>query len=685
MKKSKYISKYDYIAYYTKPPFFWFYKNDEITASLQIIYKSLTKSSKLESNIFNIDFENEEEFEGSENEIDSYEAYLIAKEEFKNIDANNPQIAEGIIIDSESKKFIEGNYKSNLNTIVIDFDHEIYKYKSMEEIAEITKDYILNNEYLIMFQPVFINNKTITKPDAFIKNKSDILVIETKATSTAKKQHFLDLLFQKNVIENQKYLKDLDCIFDYKLCLVKYEYLNKKEVSFVITPYINYTKSYSEPEIIKKSPNKILLKSKAKIGYHIVEDTTNFNDNYESKPLRIKELLNNNLIDLYERMELYPKYAKHMEKAISEFHKVNNEYDDVIENLWNHKLKMKETDYVKEIYPNKNDKGDFKNFDYFLEERKIYSLLGYNRFDYSGLYADQTKNGLDNCKKNEKLEDFIKSPKNATINYIELFSVKNRFLMNEKNTKNLWSKLKSKKVYFDFETLNPAIRAADKSLPFTQVVTQCSIIKDFGEGIDKQGSNNLIIDPLEINDEWYKKIIDDIYSGPEPTYNKNEKLYTLKDKNDYSYIVYNKSFEQTRLKEMKAKLNDQLYDLKVDSIIKNIYDIADFFKISSKNGYVLFFEELKGFYSIKKVLPLIEKHAPHIFNKTNCLDYNSLEVSNGKICQEKTAQRFFEKLDKNEWIQLEDKLKIYCENDVRAMVAVEYFVKEIIDGKLKIK
>lgn len=685
MKKSKYISKYDYIAYYTKPSFFWFYKNDEIVASLQTIYKSLTKSSKLESNIFDIDLEDEEEIDSNDNEYDAYEAYLIAKEELKNIDENNPQIVEGIIIDNQSKKFIEQEFNKNLNTIIVDFDNEIYKYKNMEEIAEITKDYILNNDHLIMFQPVFIDKNTITKPDAFIKNKSDIIIIETKATSTAKKHHFLDLFFQKNVIENQKYLKDMDCIFDYKLCLVKYEYLNKKEISFVTTPYINYVKTYSDNKIIKESINKVLLKSKAKIGYHIVEDSTNFDDNYESKPLRIKELLNNNLIDLYEKMELYPQNAKSAEKAIYEFQKVNEEYHQVINELWKHKQNMKESDYVTKIYPNKNDKNDFKNFDYFLEERKIYSLLGYNRFDYSGLYADQTKNGLENCKKNEKLNDFIKAPKNAKISYIDLFSVKDRFLIDETNTMKLWNKLKSKKVYFDFETLNPAIRVCDKSLPFTQVVTQCSIIKDYGNGIQNEGCNNLIIDPLEINDDWYKKIVDEIYSGPEPIYNKKNETYTLDENNEFSYVVYNKSFEQTRLKEIKSKLNNKYYDLKINSIIKNIYDIADFFKISSKNGYVLFFEELKGFYSIKKILPLIEKHASHIFNNTNCLNYNSLEISNGKLCQEKTAQRFFEKLSKEEWNQIEDKLKIYCENDVRAMVAVEYFIKEILDGKLQFK
>ncbi|EDT87848.1 conserved hypothetical protein [Ureaplasma parvum serovar 14 str. ATCC 33697] len=48
----------------------------------------------------------------------------------------------------------------------------------------------------------------------------------------------------------------------------------------------------------------------------------------------------------------------------------------------------------------------------------------------------------------------------------------------------------------------------------------------------------MIIDPLEINNEWFKAVIDKIHHGLE-----------------YSYIVYNKSFEASRLKEMAEFIN----------------------------------------------------------------------------------------------------------------------------------
>jgi hypothetical protein len=52
--------------------------------------------------------------------------------------------------------------------------------------------------------------------------------------------------------------------------------------------------------------------------------------------------------------------------------------------------------------------------------------------------------------------------------------------------------------------------------------------------------------------------------------------------------------------------------------------------------------------------------------------------------QELANKRFFNQLSDDEWAIYSDKLKKYCENDVRAMVAVEYFIKLIIDNKMNI-
>lgn len=679
MKISKYITKYDYIAYYTKPEYFWFYKNDEIKASLETIYKQLQHSNN------KIDDYSEDENTVDDFEFDSYEYYTEIKNELSNIDDNNPLIVEGKILDQESKKHIINIYNKE-DVLIVDFDDKQYKNKTMEELSQITQDIILNNKNIIFFQPVFISNNMITKPDAFIKRDRDFIVIETKGTTTSKIHHFLDILYQKNVIESIDYLNQLEPVFDYFLCIVKYERLLKDNVSFVITPYINPGKSLAFNTIIKKSVNNCeYLKACAKMGYVVIEDTNNIHNQEYNYALNLKKITNGNVDIINERLESKINHStkKSLEAVKEKILLAVHEFDDVIDKLWQHKSKMSENDYVTKIYPNKNDKGLFKNFDFFPEERKIYSLYGYNRFDYSGKIADQSGESLINAKIKEDLIEFIKPPsKNSKIDYLSLFQYANNFDVNLENTFKLWNQLKNKKVYFDFETLNTSIRPIDNCFPFNQIVTQCSIIKDDGTGIENVNCDNLIIDPTSIDLNWYKKVIDSIYYGANPVYDEELEKYIIDpESNNISYIVYNKSFEKTRLEEMAHLINDKYYFAKVESIIKNIFDIADFFILSSSNGYCLFFKELCGFYSIKKVLPLISKYSPEVFNKTKCLNYNDLEVYNGKICQDKTALRFFKLIDDNEWKTIASHLQIYCENDVRAMIAVEYFIKEIIDGK----
>ncbi|RJS88752.1 DUF2779 domain-containing protein, partial [Ureaplasma urealyticum] len=130
-------------------------------------------------------------------------------------------------------------------------------------------------------------------------------------------------------------------------------------------------------------------------------------------------------------------------------------------------------------------------------------------------------------------------------------------------------------------------------------------------------------------------------------------------------------------------INEEIYELKVSEIIKNMYDLADFF-IVSMGKQLIVIPELKGFYSIKKVLPIIEKEFPQIYHDVNCLNYKELSVGNGLVCQTKTTKRFFNTITDLEWEQFVHDARIYCENDVRAMIAVEYFIKKLIDeAKMK--
>jgi hypothetical protein len=55
-----------------------------------------------------------------------------------------------------------------------------------------------------------------------------------------------------------------------------------------------------------------------------------------------------------------------------------------------------------------------------------------------------------------------------------------------------------------------------------------------------------------------------------------------------------------------------------------------------------------------------------------------LEIHNGSEAQMYATKRFFNLISNEEWNVISDNLKKYCENDVRAMVAVEYFVKQLL-------
>jgi hypothetical protein len=60
------------------------------------------------------------------------------------------------------------------------------------------------------------------------------------------------------------------------------------------------------------------------------------------------------------------------------------------------------------------------------------------------------------------------------------------------------------------------------------------------------------------------------------------------------------------------------------------------------------------------------------------------QIQNGALAQKYATKRFWNLLSEQEWKTINNNLKIYCENDVRAMIAVEYFAINIITGKYKL-
>ena len=651
MKISKYINKYDYIGYFTKPKNTWFFSNSEI----EFVFNSLIKKNNIENNF---DIYDELENDGSD-ENDSYNYYELYKEallkgEIKK-DDDDPRVYEGNIIDEKTKEFITIEYPEI--TLIIDFDSPEYRWKSIEELFEISKKIISENENVIIFQPTLIYNDLITRPDAFIKTKNDIHIIETKGTSTSKINHFLDIFFQSKVVEKAVKeainKKEYKLNFYYSLCLVKYEKLNAKDISFILSSSFNATKTFTSPKQGSMSDEEFIKeKGEKKIGIRFDKKSEETYQITFNKCVRgdYSDFINENDKQMKDINDIYETFNQ----CLDELRFVKNEQ-------MNFYLEKKTQPFPTSFFPSWRDKGKYKNSSLWPLLKNYYAAHGFKNFLYSGNSTEQSiKNIIENYEESNLNINEIKEK-------IFFKGISKDWFDNNKNDItvlqdgiDLFAKLKNKKVYFDFETINSAIRAFDDTTPFTQVVTQCSILIDRGEGFEDAICKNLLTDPYDIKLSFFKEIVDELFQG-----------------NDYSYVVYNITFERSRLNEFKRYINDEEYTNKIDIIIDNLFDLADFFNFT-RNKQNIFLKKLQGYYSIKKVLPIIKNEYPDIFNQTKCIDYKSLEIGDGLMCQNATTKRFFNLLTEKEWNDLSNNLKLYCENDVRAMVAVEYYIAAII-------
>jgi hypothetical protein len=225
------------------------------------------------------------------------------------------------------------------------------------------------------------------------------------------------------------------------------------------------------------------------------------------------------------------------------------------------------------------------------------------------MFCDYVKKAIEGANIDRFLENF-QDPRYTNFNI-------GVYRTNE--TKKLFQSLKKHKVYFDFESINPATCVVEDTVPYSQIVTQVSIIKDQEDAI------NIVKDPQKMTVEDFKEIIDLIYNGHE-----------------YNYVVYNKTFECSRLNEMAGLINDVQYTKKVEIINQNIYDLCDFFNPKHSDGQLITIRELKGHYSIKNILPIVQREILEIFKQVGAVDYSSLEgIHHGGEALNQTSRRFF--------------------------------------------
>ncbi|MGL4952045.1 MAG: DUF2779 domain-containing protein [Mycoplasma sp.] len=646
----KLINKYDYVRWLIDQPEFLFFTNNEIISGFNTEFKDYMFSEEID------DESNDDEID---REFDSFEYYKAQLEENKDIDKNDPKIIEGNKIDVLSREYIQSLYKGYKV-----FDLDKFNYSSNDERYEKTKNILLENDNVIIFQSVFINEFCITKPDAIVKTNNSIHLIETKGTTTAKRKLFLDILFQYKLLKSLDFLKCFN--IELSLCLINYCVAKKGQAPLELTPNFCFKKSPPTLSGLESISDKRLIKQ----GWGVrVKDE--FEHIFEEYPMNLKRICDGDFSDIERHKEETEKtkYTKSEIEFMELIEETLMSFDKDIKTLFDLLPKRKATFYENLIHikPSLKDNNKWCRSSFWPQLKELYCLKGYSAFQYSGTVVNHTKT-IEVLSKNA--ENSLYPDKTETI-FISKHGDFYRDCIGEKlgttpvlettDDKQIDERiiLKKKKVYFDFETISSPFRPIDNCLPFAQIITQCSIIKDHNDGtrIADLECSNLLFDPKNITIQNFKDLIDELYCGDE-----------------YSYVVYNVSFERSRLKELIGYINEHDYSHKIRIIIANLYDLANWFDPRKKDCLKL--KKLKGFYSIKKVLPLISEESPEIFEMTKCVDYKTLPVGNGLICQNKTLERFFEKLNDKEWNELSHDLKIYCENDVRAMIAVEYYGKQ---------
>jgi|SRR5690554_2431488 len=222
----------------------------------------------------------------------------------------------------------------------------------------------------------------------------------------------------------------------------------------------------------------------------------------------------------------------------------------------------------------------------------------------------------------------------------------------EKITKGLKT-LEYPLYYLDFETFpSPLPRFVGES-PYSQSVFQYSLHVEKKPGvcdIDKDHFEYLAPDEDDHRLSLVEKLISDIDLS-----------------NGGTVIVYNKAFEQTRLKEF-ARLFPQ-YKNQLDKINKHIFDLLYLVSTnrkfyqglgfsledSKKNNY--YHKDLQGSYSIKKVLPIFSD-----------LSYDELNVASGT--EAIAAYAKFNDLSEEDLEQVRADLIDYCKQDTWAMVVI---------------
>lgn len=217
-------------------------------------------------------------------------------------------------------------------------------------------------------------------------------------------------------------------------------------------------------------------------------------------------------------------------------------------------------------------------------------------------------------------------------------------------------------IYLDFEALPCLLPRYKNESPYTQSVFQYSIHIQHKDGV------------LELDDEEHYEFL------ANPNYDNRleliQSMISLINKYDSTIMVYHKTFEEQRLKEMQVLFPE--YKEELQKIIDRLFDLLDIvrnnkklyktlgFNDSDVNRYNFYSEKLGGSYSLKKVIK--------VFNE---LAYDNLEIKNGVEAYK--AYLTLPNLDQIELDKTTNDLLEYCKQDTYSMFEIIEGLKKYLD------
>jgi Domain of unknown function(DUF2779) len=190
-------------------------------------------------------------------------------------------------------------------------------------------------------------------------------------------------------------------------------------------------------------------------------------------------------------------------------------------------------------------------------------------------------------------------------------------------------------AFMDFETFMPAVPMFDNSRPYQQIVFQYSVHYLKNEKSEMLHKEYLAEADLKIDPRigFLVQLIKDVQGAK-------------------TIIVYNQGFEGTRLNEIERDFPK--YEKPIQDIICKVLDLMKPFQ--NKNYYK---PEMKGSYSIKKVLPALVPE----------LSYENMEIGEGGSASIAFESLYYES-DHQKIDKIRKSLLEYCKMDTFAMVKI---------------